>query len=134
MSLIFATATRIILPVLLLFSIFILIRGHNEPGGGFVGGLIATMAFALYTFAHGIQNAKKIFPLQPTFFITLGLILALGSVLVPLIIGKPAGTGLWGTYEFPLIGPASTILIFDIGVYFVVFGATISIVFTIKQN
>ncbi len=131
-SVILSTATRVLLPILLLFSVFILIRGHQEPGGGFVGGLIASMAFALYTIAHGVAHARQIFPLSPTVFIITGLSFALFSGLMGLFVGLPAFTGLWGAYEFPVLGPLSTPLLFDIGVYLVVFGASTSIIFTLK--
>jgi multicomponent Na+:H+ antiporter subunit B len=133
-SLILSTATRILLPILLVFSIFILIRGHQEPGGGFVGGLIASMAFALYTLSNGVAAAKNIFPRSPNALIIAGLSTSLLSGLVSLFIGKPAFTGIWGSYEFPIIGPLSTVFFFDIGVYLVVLGVSTSIIFTLKQK
>ncbi len=131
-SRILSTATRALLPILLLFSFFVLVRGHQEPGGGFVGGLIAAMAFALYTIANGITHARLIFPLQPNVFIVGGLLLAMGSGMVSLFLGRPGFTSLWGTFEFPLVGPLSTPLLFDIGVYMVVLGVTTGIIFTLK--
>ncbi len=109
-----------------------LIRGHQEPGGGFVGGLIASMAFALYTIANGITNARQIFPLNPNLFIITGLSLALISGIISLFLGNPAFTGIWGEYYFPIIGPLSSPLLFDIGVYCVVLGVSTSIIFTLK--
>lgn len=131
-SLILSTATKILLPILLLFSVFMLIRGHNSPGGGFVGGLIASMAFALYTIAHGISHARQIFPLKPNVFIIGGLAAALLSGVLALFSGNPAFTGIWGSYEVPVLGPLSTPLLFDIGVYFVVLGVSTGIIFTLK--
>lgn len=131
-TVILSTATKILLPILLLFSIFMLIRGHYEPGGGFVGGLIASMAFALYTIANGITHARQIFPFNPNLFIIGGLFLALFSGVLPLFVGHPAYTGLWSVFNIPEVGPLSTPLIFDIGVYFVVLGVSTSIIFTLK--
>jgi len=131
-SRILSTATRALLPILLLFSFFVLIRGHQEPGGGFVGGLIASMAFALYTIANGITHARTIFPMQPNVFIVGGLLLAMGSGLISLFLGKPGFTSIWGSFEFPLIGPLSTPLMFDVGVYLVVLGVSTGIIFTLK--
>lgn len=131
-SVILSTATRILLPILLLFSVFMLIRGHQEPGGGFVGGLIASMAFALYTIANGITHARQIFPMKPNVFIIGGLFLALTSGVLSLFFGNPAFTSIWSSYELPVIGPLSAPLLFDIGVYFVVLGVTTSIIFTLK--
>ncbi len=133
-SLVLSTATRVLLPILLLFSVFILLRGHQEPGGGFVGGLVATMAFALYAIANGVAHARKIFPLSPTAFLISGLSFALLSGLPSLFLGLPAFTGLWASYELPILGPLNTPLLFDIGVYLVVIGASTSIIFTLKQK
>lgn len=131
-SVILSTATRILLPILLIFSAFVLIRGHDQPGGGFVGGLIASMAFALYTIANGITHARQIFPLKPNLFIVGGLFLAISSGILSLFAGKPGFTSIWGEYNFPIIGPLSTPLLFDIGVYFVVLGVSTGIIFTLK--
>ncbi|MFO7790244.1 MAG: Na+/H+ antiporter subunit B [Bacteroidota bacterium] len=131
-SIILSAITRILLPVLLLFSIFVLIRGHQEPGGGFVGGLIASMAFALFTIANGVPHARRIFPLNPTFFIIVGLFCSLLSGVIGIFKGNPAFTGLWSNFELPLIGPLSTPLLFDIGVYLVVIGVSTGIIFTLK--
>jgi multicomponent Na+:H+ antiporter subunit B len=131
-SVILSTATRILLPILLLFSIFMLIRGHQEPGGGFVGGLIASMAFALYTIANGITHARQIFTLKPDFFIILGLFMALTSGVISMVMGNAPFTGLWGSFEVPVIGHLSTPLMFDIGVYLVVLGISTNIIFTLK--
>jgi multicomponent Na+:H+ antiporter subunit B len=131
-SVILTTTTRILLPILLLFSVYTLIRGHQEPGGGFVGGLVAGMAFALYTISNGVSRARQIFPLSPTMFFITGLALALSSGLLSLFLGYPAFTGIWGEYEFPVIGPISTPFLFDVGVYLVVFGISTSIIFTLK--
>ena len=59
-SIILRTATRFMLPLLILFSIVVLLRGHNQPGGGFVGGLLATSAFALYAMAFGVPAMHRI--------------------------------------------------------------------------
>ncbi len=131
-SLILSTATRILLPVLLLFSVFILLRGHQEPGGGFIGGLVGASAFALYTISNGISRARRMFPLNPNVFIITGLLMAMLSGILPLFFGKPAFTGLWTEFELPVIGPLNTPFLFDIGVYSVVIGVATSIIFTLK--
>ena len=64
-SIILATASRYLLPLMLIFSFFLLLRGHNEPGGGFVGGLVAAAAYALYLIANGIEEAKKLLKTEP---------------------------------------------------------------------
>ncbi|MBE0660896.1 MAG: Na+/H+ antiporter subunit B [Bacteroidales bacterium] len=132
-SLILSTSTKILLPVLLLFSFFVLMRGHYEPGGGFVGGLVAASAFALYAIANGVKVAKRLFP-HAKLFIVLGLSFSLTSGLLSAFVGKAAFTGLWTKFSLPVIGQLSTPIFFDVGVYFVVIGITTSIIYTLKMK
>ena len=73
------TASNFLLPVLLLFSIFILLRGHYEPGGGFIGGLIAASAFVLDEFANGLVKTKSMIKFHPGFLMPLRISLLLFS-------------------------------------------------------
>ncbi|HHN48160.1 MAG TPA: Na+/H+ antiporter subunit B [Bacteroidales bacterium] len=132
-SLILSTASKILLPVLLVFSFFVLIRGHYDPGGGFIGGLVAASAFALHAISNGVKEGKRLFP-HAKLFIVLGLSFSLLSGLLSVFAGTPAFTGLWTEFSLPVIGRLSTPLLFDIGVYFVVIGITTSIVFTLKMK
>ena len=134
-SLILMTATRYLVPIMLMFAVFVLLRGHNEPGGGFVGGLLAASAIALYIFAFGIRQAERLLRVKPLTLIGIGLALALGSALVaPIFLGLPLMTGLWSTFEVPGIGKLGTPLFFDIGVMLVVIGVTLLIVFTLAEE
>ena len=78
---IFRTAARLLMPLLLLFAVFLLLRGHNEPGGGFVGGLVAAAAFALYAIAFGVQRARQALLVNPLTLLGTGLLIALASGL-----------------------------------------------------
>ncbi len=83
-SLILSTSTRYLLPLMLLFSIFILLRGHHHPGGGFIGGLVASTAFALYGFAFGITAARKVLRVDPMMLIGGGLLMvAVSGIMAP---------------------------------------------------
>ncbi|MFT7427031.1 MAG: multicomponent Na+:H+ antiporter subunit B, partial [Algoriphagus sp.] len=64
-TIILKTASSYLLPVLLMFSVFILLRGHYLPGGGFVGGLIASMAYVLHAFANGLSDTKNLLRIHP---------------------------------------------------------------------
>lgn len=132
-SLILSTATRYILPLLLLFSLFLLLRGHNEPGGGFVGGLVAAAAFALYAIAYGVRTARRVLGVDPRTLIGVGLLVALGSGVLGLALGAPFMTGLWSEYAVPILGKVGTPLLFDIGVYLVVIGVTLTIIFALAE-
>lgn len=126
------TATRYLLPILLLFSVFLLLRGHYLPGGGFVGGLVATIAFILHSLAYGTDNTMKIFRYKPLSLIPIGLALATFNMFLPSFFGLPVMTSLWWEEPLPIIGMLSTALFFDIGVYLVVIGAALTILFTIS--
>lgn len=133
-SLILSTATRYILPLLLLFSVFLLLRGHNEPGGGFVGGLVAAAAFALYAIAYDVATARRVLGIDTITLISLGLLVALGSGVFSLVAGLPFMTGLWSEYAVPILGKVGTPLLFDIGVYLVVIGVTLTIIFALAEE
>lgn len=128
------TAANYLLPLLLLFSVFILLRGHYEPGGGFVGGLIASIAFILHSLANGLDKTKEMLKFTPFYLIPIGLGLALVSGVAPLFFGQPFMTGLWFDQPIPIIGSVGSALFFDIGVYLVVIGVTLTILFTIYEN
>lgn len=129
-SAILSFAARYLLPLLLLFSVFILFRGHNKPGGGFVGGLVAAAGFALYTLAQGVERARAVLPAAPRALIALGLFVAVGSALASLAFGAEFMQGVWSKAELPGIGKLGTPLFFDIGVYIVVLGVVVNVVFT----
>ena len=126
------TATRYLLPILLLFSVFLLLRGHYYPGGGFVGGLVASIAFVLHSFAYGTENTMKILRYKPLSLIPIGLAVAILSMFLPVLLGFPVMTGLWLDEPIPVIGMMGTALFFDIGVYLVVIGVVLTILFTIS--
>ncbi|MBS3737913.1 Na+/H+ antiporter subunit B [Mesohalobacter halotolerans] len=134
-TLILKTASDILLPVLLLFSVFILLRGHYLPGGGFVGGLIAAIAFVLDAFANGLENSRKIIKIHPGFLMPLGLLISFASAVTPVFFQDlPFMTGLWASGHIPVIGKIGSALFFDTGVYFVVVGVSLTIIFTISEN
>ena len=134
-TIILNTASNYLLPILLLFSVFILLRGHYEPGGGFVGGLIAAIAFVLHAFANGLNNTKRLLKFHPGFLMPLGLAVSFLSGLLPVILNSQAFmTGLWLEQPIPVIGSVGTALFFDIGVYLVVLGVALTIIFTISES
>lgn len=131
-SSILQTATRYLLPILLLFSVFLLLRGHYYPGGGFVGGLVASIAFVLHSFANGIDASMKLLGRKPLSLLPVGLGIAAFSVVLPMFWGLPPMTGLWFKGTFPIVGSLGTALFFDLGVYLVVIGVVLTILFTIS--
>jgi multicomponent Na+:H+ antiporter subunit B len=118
-TLIFRTIAPLLTTVMLVFSVFVLLRGHNEPGGGFIGGLIAGAAIALYGLALGSEAARGALRVDPMVLAAVGLVVAALSGMVSLPLELPFLTGLWGEVADVTV---STPMVFDIGVYLVVFG------------
>lgn len=134
-SLILTTATRYLLPLMLLFSVFILVRGHSEPGGGFIGGLVASAAFALYGFAYGITEARRVLRFDPLKLIGVGLATAVVSGLAaPVLRGQAFMTSIWGAQKLPGVGTFGTPFLFDVGVYITVIGVTLLIILTLAEE
>lgn len=133
-TIILRTASDYLLPVLLLFSFFILLRGHYLPGGGFIGGLIAAIAFVLDAFANGLKNTKSLLKIHPGFLMPVGLSIAFASAISPLFFDLPLMTGLWASGPIPVIGTIGSALFFDTGVYLVVVGSSLTIILTISET
>ena len=135
-SVILTTATRILMPMLLLFSAFILFRGHNLPGGGFTGGLVASTTFILHSYAYGVERTRELLRISPRTLIAVGLLAALGSGCVSLISGNPFMTGMWGEVQINSdeIWHLGTPVFFDVGVYLVVIGAVLTIILSLAEG
>jgi len=132
-TIILKTASGYLLPLLLLFAVFILLRGHYEPGGGFVGGLVAAVAFVLHAFANGLKETRKFMKIHPGVLIPFGLTISLLSGLAPMFVGDAFMKGIWLEQPLPVIGLVGSALFFDIGVFFVVIGITLTILFTLSE-
>jgi len=136
-SLILRTAARVIMPLQLAFSLVLLLRGHNEPGGGFIGGLVAACGIALHGVAHGIPAARRLLRVPPQMLIGLGLLLAAASGFAGVFQGLPFMTGLWGGSVPTLVAGElkfGTPLLFDTGVYLVVAGVAVLMVFSMAED
>jgi len=129
-SSILQTATRLLMPLLLLFALFLLFRGHNAPGGGFVAGLVVAAAFVLHAIAFGIAASRRALLIAPPLLLPIGLSVALMSGAPAVALGLPFMTGLWTTGG-PLGFTLGTPLVFDIGVFLAVVGVVLTIVFTL---
>jgi multicomponent Na+:H+ antiporter subunit B len=134
-SIIFRTITPYLTSLMVLFSIFVLLRGHNEPGGGFIGGLIAASAFAIYGIACGVAPVRRALYFHPMAISGSGLLLATLSGLLSVFFEVPFLTGLWLPEGFLGIDFAiSSVLLFDIGVYLVVVGSLTSVALSLEER
>lgn len=136
-SLILNAATRVLVALMLLFSVYMLLRGHNQPGGGFIGGLIAAIGFALYAVAHGTSAARRALRVEPRAIAMAGVGIALLAGLASALVGEPLFTAFWWFFDQGDGGkglPIGTVLLFDIGVYLVVVGAVLTLVLALEEE
>jgi len=137
-SIILSAGARILVALLLVFSIFMLLRGHHLPGGGFIGGLLGATAFIVYALAAGTAEARAALRVSPEGFAMVGLGIALVAGLISAFTGDPFFTGQWlwiggDSYDTAVFAPNS-VLLFDIGVYMVVFGGILSLVLALEDE
>lgn len=135
-TLILRTIVPILTSLMVIYSIIVLLAGHNQPGGGFIGGLIAASAFALYGIACGVAPVRRALYFHPISISGFGMFLAALSGLPSLYKNVPYLTGLWW---FPEVAKGvelalSTPLMFDIGVWLVVVGSLVSIALALEEK
>lgn len=133
-SLILSTTARAIMPLTLVFSVFLLMRGHNAPGGGFVGGLVAAAAFALASLADGVDAARHALRVEPRTLMALGVATMLASGLAGPATGGAFLEGRWLELRLPVIGKIGTPLLFDVGVYLAVVGVALTLLFALEET
>ena len=129
-SLLLTTLARGLIGVMFIISLYLLYRGHNEPGGGFIGGLVAAVAFALAAKGLGQDVARKMLRFKPRLIIATGMLTAFASGTYSILNDQPVFTGQWW---FPGGFPISTVMFFDIGVYLIVVGATMLFFFCLEE-
>ena len=131
----FRTLTPLIVGIMLIFSVYICLRGHNEPGGGFIGGLIGASAVAIYGISSGVHAVRRALRFDPLAIAGAGLVLAALSGIVSIFGETPFMTSIW--LYLPIgdaIVPLSTPLFFDLGVYLVVFGTIAGIALSLESD
>ncbi len=111
-----------------------LIRGHNEPGGGFIGGLLAGSALALYALANGVPEARRLLRVDPRSLIAAGAVCLVTAAVASMFAGQEMLTGLWLKQPVPGLGKVSTVLVFDVGVYLAVMGMALLALFTLGED
>jgi len=131
-----AVLVRLLLPVAALVSVFFLVRGHNLPGGGFVGGLIMATAVILQYMVGGVIWVESRTRIHPQAWIAFGLLAAGSAALMSWVMGKPFLTAMAWDVALPVIGHIhlSTVLLFDIGVYMLVIGAAVLILVALAHQ
>ena len=135
-SLILKVATRLLVGLILVFAVYLLFRGHNAPGGGFVAALVAGTGFALAAISEGPAVVRSAIRIDPERIVMVGLGLAILCGLVGWLAGRPFLTGLWWIVTTdPSKGLAiGTPLFFDIGVFLTVLGTLLTLILALEEN
>ncbi|MBD8874813.1 Na+/H+ antiporter subunit B [Roseibium polysiphoniae] len=134
-TIIFRTIAPYLAALMILFSVFVLLRGHNEPGGGFIGGLIAASALAIYGIACGVASVRRAIVFHPMSISAFGLFIAVLAGLPSLLLKQSYMTSQWLSFRFFDVNvDLSTPMLFDIGVYFVVVGSIASIALALEER
>ncbi|MRX73579.1 Na(+)/H(+) antiporter subunit B [Bacillus lacus] len=133
---IFQTTTKVVLFIIVMFSIFLFFAGHHNPGGGFIGGLMTSSAIVLLLLAYDIKTVKKILPINFLTLTAVGLMIAVLTGVGSFLFGAPFLSHTFDYFELPLLGETelATAVLFDIGVYLVVVGVTMTIIQTIGES
>jgi multisubunit Na+/H+ antiporter MnhB subunit len=115
---------RTLVHIAWMVSLYLLVMGHNQPGGGFVGGLVAGAAVALRYVSGGLDEVRSMVRAQPWTILGTGVVLAAATALVPVALGQPLLDNAYATFGVPILGDlsVSSALVFDLGVYLVVVG------------
>ncbi len=127
---------KIVFFIIFFYAVHIFFAGHYTPGGGFVGGLVTSCAIVLLIIAFDLKKVQSIIPINYIYLVAVGLIIALGTATFSMIAGKPFFTHSFDYFYLPILGKTSlhTAALFDLGVYLVVVGVTMTIIQTIGED
>ncbi|MFD2045747.1 Na(+)/H(+) antiporter subunit B [Ornithinibacillus salinisoli] len=135
-DLILRTTTSLIAFILLGFAIYLLLAGHNAPGGGFIGGLVTAAAIILMYMAYGIKLVDNYIPINYRTLALIGLLIAVLSGIGSFLFNEPFLSHTYDYFQFPIFGEVelATAMLFDVGVYFTVVGVTVTIILNIAND
>ncbi|EPX87842.1 Multisubunit Na+/H+ antiporter, MnhB subunit [Rubellimicrobium thermophilum DSM 16684] len=127
---------RLLFPVIGLVAVYLLLRGHDQPGGGFAAGLTASIALLLQYMIGGAQWIESRILVRPLTWMGGGLLVAVGTGLAAWPFGLPFLTSYFGYADLPLLGevPTASALLFDIGVFMLVFGSAVLLLIALAHQ
>lgn len=135
-SAILKIASKYLKWIMIVFSLFVLFRGHSYPGGGFIGGILAGSGILFTALGSGAGKVHQNLTIKPFALIASGLSVCFAAAVPGEIFSHGLLTGFWTKIDFPFINQIKlgTPLLFDIGVYFVVTGSFLLIIFSIMEE
>jgi len=118
------------------FALYLLLRGHQAPGGGFIAGLASCISLVLLLLAFGLERTHRALRVEPVNLAVAGLALAAVSAAAPMVAGRPFLEQLNIHVTLPLLGriPLGTPMVFDAGVFLLVVGIGVKLIFTLAQS
>lgn len=135
-SLVLKTVVLLLFYLINIFSFYLLLRGHNAPGGGFIAGLGSALSVILLSLAVGVEAAQRVLRIDPLRLATFGLLVSFSTAIAPVLFGQPFLRHYSITLNHvPLVGdlPLGTPLLFDLGVFFVVIGVSTKLIFALTR-
>jgi multicomponent Na+:H+ antiporter subunit B len=132
-SLILRSTGPFLVALLALFSLFMLLRGHHAPGGGFVGGLLLAGGIAIQSLTEGPGSGRRLLRVDPRVLVGSGLLIAVASAVIGIVLGGALLTSVQ-LVTIPGIGELSSVLLFDVGVYLIVAGTASQILLTLAEE
>ncbi len=135
-DLILQTAAKVLVFIIMTFSIYILFAGHHNPGGGFIGGLITASALMLLYIAFDAETIQAIIPVDFKIIGAIGVLMALLTGISAVVVDSAFLTQVYKYVDLPLLGKTGigTALVFDLGVYLAVVGTTMTIIRSISED
>ncbi len=133
-TIIIDVAIKVLVPLFFFFSMYMFFRGHNSPGGGFIAGLICSIPFIVHAITFGSAATKIIYKVKPIFLSGLGLLMAFMSGAFALFTRRPFMSSYWTDEGLFFVQKLGTPLLFDAGVFLVVFGVVLQVAFLFCED
>ncbi|MFC6651236.1 Na+/H+ antiporter subunit A [Paenibacillus rhizoplanae] len=130
------SVAKVAFVIIITFSLYLFFAGHNQPGGGFIGALMAAAALVLIAIAFGMEFVEKVLPVDYRKLIAVGISIAFLTGMGSFVFDAPFLTQAFGYFELPVMGKTelTTAMLFDLGVYLSVIGVTMNIIFTVGRD
>ena len=128
------TVTKIVVFILLTFGFYVFFAGHNNPGGGFIGGLIFSSAFLLMFLAFDVKQVLLSLPVDFRILMIIGSLITVATAVVPMFFGKPFLYQTDAHIDLPLLGDlhVATVTLFESGVLLTVVGVVVTVMLSIS--
>ena len=128
------TITKIVVFILLTFGFYLFLAGHNNPGGGFIGGLVFSSAFLLMFLAFDVKQVLVALPLDFRILMIIGSLVSFATAVIPMFFGKPLLYQTDTYVQLPILGEVhlTTVTLFEAGIVLAVVGVVVTVMLSIS--